>query len=109
MNLNSPVLLDCGPALFEFLLHFFPYLERLFTKFLDLEHRRFFELEQTIASLQDSRHTHQMFKLSEGVVGFVTTPRCLNLNGGKDRAIRAFKHQQGVGHGINDGLDVDDA
>lgn len=65
MDFDSALLLDCRPANFELLLHFFPHLERLLMQLFELGPGRLLELVKPVLPLDEGRHLHEMFELLE--------------------------------------------
>ena len=80
MNLNSFLLLNICPSLFELFLHFSPNVQRLSLELSYLVFSRSLELIETELSLNDCGLLHQEFQLRVGTVSLETSPVLLNVD-----------------------------
>jgi len=82
MDLESALLFNLWPASFKFILHVAPHINGLSCQLVYLVLRRFFELIETIFTLNDGGLGHEELELVVGCECFVASPGCLKLNRG---------------------------
>ena len=89
MDFNSLLLLNLGPASFEFLLHFTPDSPRLVIKGVNLHLCLLLEHIEAVFALDDGGFLHQVLKLSEGRVSLIAAPGSLELDRSEDTSVWA--------------------
>lgn len=90
MDFDSLLSPDVRPAPLKLFLHFAPDNDRLVVELKDFLLCGFLELVESELALNDGGFHHEELKLLETRVSFEPAPSGLQLDGGKDWAVRSF-------------------